>query len=350
MSENIPPIVPPPILPPPVIEAGRREVRLDEDGRIAEPVDCRGCGYNLQGLTPQGKCPECSMPIERSIHGDELRFSDPAWVGSLARGVQFILIGFFTFLGFSILYIIGVIIMAISTATSTATTTGGTGGTANVTVTAMPFTLTPIIIAASSLMMLPWFIIIFGVWKLTTPDPGSMEREASNSVRNVARWCILVTVLTVPLSMMGIATGSTAAAPTALSPTMQIAQYIGLALGVITLVGYIAGLLYLSRLGNRIPNPSLTLHSKIVMWGYGSMQIVNTVLGTIFLFLMPGYMASMTSGTPSFPLGFWILTTGSSLIGCFEFVFLIWMIVLLFRFFYAFRREAKTAKANWNLA
>ncbi|MCH7547310.1 MAG: hypothetical protein IID30_12995 [Planctomycetes bacterium] len=350
MSEKIPPIVAPPIVPPPVIEARRREVRLDEDGRIAEHVDCRGCGYNLQGLTPQGKCPECSMPIERSIHGDELRFSDPAWVGSLARGVQFILIGFFTFLGFYILYFIGIIFMSISGAATTATTTSGTGGTTNVTVTAMPFTLTPFIIAASSLLTLPLFIIIYGVWKLTTPDPGLVEREAPNSVRNVARWCILVTVVSIPLAMMGMNTNTFAAVPSAVSPAMQIAQYTGMGLGVVTLVGYIAGLLYLSRLGNRIPNPSLTLHSKIVMWGYGSTQIVNTVLGTIFLFLMPGYMASMTSGTPSFPPGFWILSLGSSLIGCFGFVFLIWMIVLLFRFFYAFRKETGTAKANWNLA
>ena len=177
-----------------------------------------------------------------------------------------------------------------------------------------------------------------------------MEREASSSVRNVARWCILVTVISIPLTMMGMDTSTLAAAPTAISPTMQIAQYLGMGLGVVTLVGYIAGLLYLSRLAIRIPNPSLNRQSKIVLWGYGITQGVNTVLGSILIILMPGFIASMTSGVPSFPIGFMAISAGSSLIGCIGFVFLIWMIVLLFRFFYAFRKEAETAKANWNLA
>ena len=116
------------------------------------------------------------------------------------------------------------------------------------------------------------------------------------------------------------------------------------------MAGYIAGLLYLSRLGNRIPNPSLTLHSRIVMWGFGISQSVETVLSTILIVLLPGYTASMTSGGPNIPAGFMFIELGSSIVSCFGFVFLIWIIVLLFRFFYAFRKEAETAKANWNLA
>ena len=350
MSESIPPILTPPIVPPPVIEAGRREVLVDENDRIDEHVDCRGCGYNLQGLMLQGKCPECSMPIARSIRGDELRFSDPAWVGSLARGVQFILIGFFTFLGFGILYIIGILVMSFSAAASTATTTGGTGGTTSVTVTAMPFTLTSYIVMAFSLLTLPSLIIIFGVWKLTTPDPGMVEREAPNCVRNVARWCILTMALSIPLTMMGLDTSTFVVTPIAISPTMQIVQFLGMGLGVITLAGYIAGLLFLSRIASRIPNPSLARQSKIVMWGYGITQGVNTVLGTIVLILMQGFFTSVASGVSSSPGPFMAVSAGASLIGCFGWVFLIWIVVLLFRFFHAFRKEAETAKANWNLA
>ena len=61
MSEEIPPIVPPPILPPPVIESVDPEVQFDENGCISKELSCRGCGYNLQGLRPEGLCPECGM-------------------------------------------------------------------------------------------------------------------------------------------------------------------------------------------------------------------------------------------------------------------------------------------------
>ena len=109
MPDDPPPIAPP-IQPPPVIDTTRREVALDEHGNIAEDLECRGCGYNLQGRSPspdpENVCPECSMPIARSIRGDELRFCDPAWVSRIVRGLKLILISVFTMFGVVVLLIV----------------------------------------------------------------------------------------------------------------------------------------------------------------------------------------------------------------------------------------------------
>jgi hypothetical protein len=68
-------------------------VMTDQDGSIAIDVPCVSCGYNLRGLTRDGNCPECSTPIESSVHGDLLRMSDPAWVERLHRGATWMFFG-----------------------------------------------------------------------------------------------------------------------------------------------------------------------------------------------------------------------------------------------------------------
>ena len=68
-------------------------VAIDEDGRIIGDVTCRGCGYNLRGLTPDGVCPECAIAIGRSVKGDLLQYCDPAWVDRLARGMLWVIAG-----------------------------------------------------------------------------------------------------------------------------------------------------------------------------------------------------------------------------------------------------------------
>ncbi len=71
-----PPVVPAPPKTEPVLKA-----HFDETGLIAEDVGCRGCGYNLRGLRIEATCPECSIPIGRSVFGDLLRYCNPAWLG-----------------------------------------------------------------------------------------------------------------------------------------------------------------------------------------------------------------------------------------------------------------------------
>jgi len=63
---------------------------LDDSGRIAIDVPCVQCEYNLRGLLPADRCPECSHDCEPSLDPNMLRFSRPAvvyrltWAGALA--------------------------------------------------------------------------------------------------------------------------------------------------------------------------------------------------------------------------------------------------------------------------
>lgn len=56
---------------------------------LARPT-CIGCGYDLRAQSPEGKCPECGLDVERSLHGYWLRYSDQQWVGTMLRGLDWI--------------------------------------------------------------------------------------------------------------------------------------------------------------------------------------------------------------------------------------------------------------------
>ncbi|HVX85336.1 MAG TPA: hypothetical protein VH253_11190 [Phycisphaerae bacterium] len=55
---------------------------------MTHDVTCRACGYNLRGLSPDGRCPECGQGIELSLLSDNLRVADGTWVAELARGLR----------------------------------------------------------------------------------------------------------------------------------------------------------------------------------------------------------------------------------------------------------------------
>jgi ribosomal protein S27AE len=61
---------------------------FNEAGVIIADTTCRRCGYNLRGLSRDGRCPECGTPIGLSTHGDLLRSSGPELGDSDRSGAQ----------------------------------------------------------------------------------------------------------------------------------------------------------------------------------------------------------------------------------------------------------------------
>jgi hypothetical protein len=54
----------------PAVPVGRMGVRhMPNDRTITYDVRCAGCGYNLRTLSADGVCPECSLPIRRTLSG-----------------------------------------------------------------------------------------------------------------------------------------------------------------------------------------------------------------------------------------------------------------------------------------
>ncbi len=61
-----------------------------ESNQLNEDILCVSCAYNLRGLREDGKCPECGIPIERSLWGDLLRYADACWLRRLRLGLLLI--------------------------------------------------------------------------------------------------------------------------------------------------------------------------------------------------------------------------------------------------------------------
>ena len=59
---------------------------MSVDGRLAEDVLCIECGYNLRGLRPDGKCPECGNDVAPSLRGLKLETASLPWLRSIRRG------------------------------------------------------------------------------------------------------------------------------------------------------------------------------------------------------------------------------------------------------------------------
>lgn len=59
----------------------------NETKQVDGDILCVSCAYNLRGLREEGKCPECGIPIERSLWGDLLRYADSRWLRRLRFGL-----------------------------------------------------------------------------------------------------------------------------------------------------------------------------------------------------------------------------------------------------------------------
>jgi len=305
------------------VEEIHRELTLDAEGRIAQDLPCRACGYNLRGHARDALCPECSAPVILSARSDLLRFSDPDWIERLAKGMRLIIIGLVSATALQIaLAALGLVL-----------TTSGT-------------------LAFGALMATAGFlsaglsvIVVVGVWWLTTPDPARAEREPTLSVRKFTRWCLMVQVAAAPLQVAS-PTGGIGAGGTGLpaGPAFVAVATAGVLLSFVVLVGYATGFVYLRRLALRIPRPSLARHTKIVMWGYLSSRGLGVVVGMLFLFVFNPAVLSGTVGPTVTMVG---LVIGGCVVSVGSLVFGIWGLVLLFRYGALFKSTASAARAEW---
>jgi len=243
-----------------------RDVLLDEAGRVAESVPCRGCGYNLKGIAADGICPECAGAVERSIRGDLLHFCDPAWLDRLRHGLLLIFVGIIS----GTVLQIGIMIAAVIVSAIAATRGGATG----------PMTI--FIVTGGLVMAIVALVNIIGAWLVTTQDPGRTETEAQLSARKVARFAIMASLVSAPMQMLmgeiGTFTGGGSAGLRTVDLMIIIATT-GTAL--LALAGWVAFYFYVRQIVLRVPLEKMARQFRVIMWGY----LISTTVSLAFAFV-----------------------------------------------------------------
>ena len=290
------------------------KLRLDEQGRLDEDIACRKCGYNLRGLLVESVCPECNTAVGRSTHGDLLRFCDPAWVGVVASGMNWIVAG--------IVCSIAIALIAMSLAALQ----GGPG----------------------SFVLLQWgglaigFVSLIGHWKLTTPDPVRIEAEPSITARSLVRIAMSASFVMSVLATGAMQAGRVIGADVVTSVISFVQSGLGL-------IGTFAVFVYARRLALRIPDERLARSTCVVMWALGGLMLVGFVAGHIGPMLMfnaaPGQQGPAGPNRPGSAM------IGAAVIGCATglgfLVFGIWSLVLIVRYRRAFADARDQAMQSW---
>ncbi len=173
-------------------------------------------------------------------------------------------------------------------------------------------------------------VIVIGIWWLTTPDPGEIESEPSLAARALARWCVMPQMILWPLQI--IATGRP------LLTLLVVLKTVAIVVGVVVLVGQVAGLVYLRQLALKIPRAPLARQTRIVMWAYGSTNAAFLVYRIVELLLPP--TGGLSRIAALIPIGGCVILLAVVVVA-------IWALVLLFVYQVVFRRAAAEARTTW---
>lgn len=274
---------------------GRESPALNADGTIGQDVACVHCGYNLRGLTADGRCPECNSPVGRSIHGNLLAFADPAWLGTLQLGVRVKL--------WNILIMLAAAAIAIVLGLVGAPTQA-------LVITALP-------------------AAVVGLWAtilLTTQEPRISLSEDTVSLRRIVRVCALLAMLE-PLREL----------EDRLSGGARVILVIVLIASVIAgLVQAFGEFVYLRRFARRIPDERLERSTTTVMWG---VVVGLTLVGVgAVVAVATGIPIGGAGGGGGAPAGGAVfgMMVPMCLGGVIVLIFVIWNIALLFQYKRAF--------------
>ncbi len=271
---------------------------LDPAAVITADTPCVICGYNLRGLKPGGRCPECGSPVDRSVHGNLLRYADRGWLEKVFLGIRLML--------WSILLTILVVVTTLIAAAL---------GAPPVILLAAQFFLAGIDLAAAFLV--------------TAQEPSIALSEDTVTLRKTIRACAAAACLGQLLQAIGELA--------ALDYWLSIAAHV---LSLAAVVAYFGKFVYLRRFALRIPNAKLARSTKIVMWGFvigGGGVILVGFVGLLVMVAAGFVPGSGSAGTPVESI-FAVLFRGTMCVaGVSALVFAIWYLILLFDYRDAFR-------------
>jgi hypothetical protein len=279
---------------------------FDEHGVIAVDHECKRCSYNLRGLREDGRCPECGTPIGLSATGDLLRFADPEWVSTVARGLTIILW----------MILVGIIVGAFAAALEAMETPEVVG-------TALGF--------------LAQLVGYYGVWLMTKPDPSGIGEDPYITARKVIRITLVVELVSSALETLVVGLPFPPTALIIIGVIMVITAIIGL-------IGEFAKFVYYEKLAARIPDDALARRARFLKWAFTvtfGVMAVGSGLAALAMALAPG------AGPPA---GIGVLGCLMAPVGIAFIVFAVMTLFLLLRLRRAISEQARIAQATWAAA
>ncbi|MGE0480194.1 MAG: hypothetical protein AB7Q17_06945 [Phycisphaerae bacterium] len=219
---------------------------FDSAGVIAIDLPCRGCEYNLRGLPRDSRCPECGIPCGLSTHGDLLRFADPDWLRKLSRGISYLLWG---------------ILVAVL---------------ANVAGGALGAVTSPVMAAVVGIV--GSLLGVYGAWLVTERDPSGLGEDRYGRTRRIIRFALIVGLFAGVIQVLAHTLPLT-------TPILILLGLLGLACGLIGIVGEYCKLVYFEKLALRIPDYGLSRRASvvrrwlIVIW---ALMLIAGAVGALF--------------------------------------------------------------------
>ena len=208
-----------------------------ESDTVGDDAICLQCGYSIRGLPHGGRCPECGTPIERSLQGNLLRYSSPAYLATLNRGVLLILAA----IAAQVICILGgLILIAWLTAK-------GWNDVARVSELLLSTASTGLSV-----------VLLIGWWQFSAPDPAFVGAGGGTTARKVVRTAVVAAaMLTAMVTVMETLTTSVAT---------NVDTAANILLGVVQVVKFFAAMLYIRWLAPRFPDDVIDSRARLLMW------------------------------------------------------------------------------------
>ncbi len=287
--------------------SGIDRIRFDEQGNLLDEIPCRSCGYNLKGQNPDRPCSECGTPIGRSVLGNLLRYAEPKWMDTVAKGTA--------------IYAISMVLLILSSCLLGAwVQQAGTSASTMI---------------AEGMSLLFTFLMMLGAWLMTTPEATEGETSSLSS-RKIARAGVVAALIATFLNLVS------STVPLNQGPMIAI-QAVNMVLALVSAVGTVAIFLYLRSLATRIPDAKLARRTTIVVWGFGIFY------GAVVIF---GALAALTAVLPApgggAPGGGMMIGVSFMMIaGVGVMIFGLLALLTLDRYRLALKAQAKLARETW---
>ncbi|TVQ52847.1 MAG: hypothetical protein EA377_09315 [Phycisphaerales bacterium] len=233
------------------------KVESDSERLKSSHPPCLRCGYDLHGLTPDADCPECGAPVQRSLRGNLLRFSAPEYLRSLSTGLLLILVAVVSQVAITIINTIGMMVLLLAFQNPVA------------------------VGVLENIIAICYFGIIImsfiGWWMFSTPDPAIVGQDQGDSPRKILRITIVAALI-----LTLISTVAELFFITALN-LMWLGFVAGGLILVAWLVQFFASLLYVQWIAKRVPSQKIRQRAEIYMW----LLPLICVVGLCVIFIGP---------------------------------------------------------------